>query len=135
MSLSVVLPAASVRVTGLVNTPTDVSASEAEREDAVARLQVSSENLTKTGKKSDSGQGPVVDTLLDRLSELHERLQRLRQELRAAVNSPNPDVVRLPRILSLQRQIMVTNSDLQLVSGLLINALSKTASTGISATA
>lgn len=135
MSLSVVLPAASVRVTGLASTATDVSASEAEREDAVARLQVSSENSTKVGKKSDSGQGPVVDTLLDRLSELHERLQRLRQELRAAVNSPNPDVVRLPRILSLQRQIMVTNSDLQLVSGLLINALSKTASTGISATA
>lgn len=82
------------------------------------------------GNESDgSGQGQVVDTLVDRLADLHEQLARLRQELRTALRSLQPDVVRLPRILSLQRQIMVANSDIQLVAGLLIGTLSKTAGT------
>ncbi|BAP44635.1 phage/plasmid primase, P4 family [Pseudomonas sp. StFLB209] len=132
MSLSIAMAGASVRVAGVASTPADVTASEAEREDALAGLQVPDDLSPKAGKKSGSGQGQVVDTLLDRLSELHERLRRLRQELRAAVNSPNPDIVRLPRILSLQRQIMVTNGDIQLVSGLLINALNRTTGSGVS---
>ena len=131
MSLSIGLPGASVRVAGLASTPTDL-ASEAEREEVLVGLQAASDTSAAAGKKKSSGQGKVVDTLIDRLSELHERLRRLRQELRAAVNSPNPDIVRLPRILSLQRQIMVTNGDIQLVSGLLINALNRTTGSGVS---
>lgn len=135
MSLSIGLPAAAIRAIGPASAAIDVSPSEAEREDVLIGLQMSTDTSAKAGKKSGSGEDKVTDPLLDRLSELHERLQRLRQELRAAVNSPNPDVVRLPRILSLQRQIMVTNGNIQLVSGLLISALSKTTSAGINARA
>lgn len=132
MSLSIGMPAASPRVAGLSSTPADASASESGHQDLLDGLPVSADLAPKAGNKSGSGQGQVVDTLLDRLSELHERLQRLRQELRAAINSPNPDIVRLPRILSLQRQITVTNGDIQLVSGLLINALNRTTGSGVS---
>lgn len=126
MSLSIGLPASFVTLahpSGAVGQTPQV-----DDEHANARTPLMLEGVSsKPAKQNGSGMGPVVDTLVDRLAELHEHLRKLRQELREALKSVQPDVVRLPRILSLQRQVMLANSDIQLVSGLLITALNKPA--------
>lgn len=129
MSLSIGLPASFVAITGATGaggaSPVDAVQDEEHEASPLALGNTSAQS----GKKNGTGLGKVVDTLVDRLADLHERLRKLRQELREALKSVQPDVVRLPRILSLQRQVMLTNSDIQLVSGLLITALNHPSTT------
>ncbi|WNW10638.1 hypothetical protein RRX38_05535 [Pseudomonas sp. DTU_2021_1001937_2_SI_NGA_ILE_001] len=133
MSLSIGLPAPVVNV-GTVASSGGASAVSGEQE-RESPLLTPVQQTSASGGKKGSGLGKAVDTLVDRLADLHEQLRRLRQELKAALSSPQPDIVRLPRILSLQRQIMVTNSDIQLVSGLLVSTLSRMTLPGVRATA
>lgn len=133
MSLSIGLPALVVNV-GTAAVGSGGAAVSGEQESESPLLTPLQQTSASGGKKS-SGLGKAVDTLVDRLADLHEQLRRLRQELKAALSSPQPDIVRIPRILSLQRQIMVTNSDIQLVSGLLVSTLSRMTLPGVRATA
>lgn len=128
MSLSIGLPASFVSITHPAGAAGHASPVDSEQSDASERLAFGDASA-RSAKDTGTGLGKVVDTLVDRLADLHERLRKLRQELRAALKSVQPDVVRLPRILSLQRQVMLTNSDIQLVSGLLITTLNQPTTT------
>lgn len=128
MSLSIGLPASFVSITHPAGAAGHASPVDSEHSDASERLAFGDASA-RSAKDTGTGLGKVVDTLVDRLADLHERLRKLRQELRAALKSVQPDVVRLPRILSLQRQVMLTNSDIQLVSGLLITTLNQPTAT------
>lgn len=130
MSLSIGLPASFVSITQPAGVAGHASPIDSEQDDASKGLLLAlGDASAEPAKESATGLGKVVDTLVDRLADLHERLRKLRQELRAALKSVQPDVVRLPRILSLQRQVMLTNSDIQLVSGLLITTLNQPTTT------
>lgn len=128
MSLSIGLPVSFVSITHPAGAAGHASPVDSEHSDASERLAFGDASA-RSAKDTGTGLGKVVDTLVDRLADLHERLRKLRQELRAALKSVQPDVVRLPRILSLQRQVMLTNSDIQLVSGLLITTLNQPTTT------
>ncbi|GAB7529062.1 hypothetical protein PS3A_14710 [Pseudomonas sp. 3A(2025)] len=129
MSLSVGLPASFVAITSATSAGNTSPIDKQPDEAADALSRAFGDASAQPAKEAGTGLGKVVDTLVDRLADLHERLRKLRQELREALKSVQPDVVRLPRILSLQRQVMLTNSDIQLVSGLLITALNHPSTT------
>ena len=106
MSLSIGLPAPFLTVTHPTGLAADGSSVEVQNTQTGTRTGLGV--AVKPAKQNGSGMGPVVDTLVDRLADLHERLRQLRQQLREALKSVQPDVVRLPRILSLQRQVVLT---------------------------
>ena len=142
MSFSVGFPNASGVTIGGQSSATIKAMSEAASDAAKAALGVEAEDdgTVRTGplsaqpeekKAENSNQSIAVKTLLKRMQELQEQLQRQQQQLAAAEAAPYPtEEARTATIMAMQSQIGDTNGALAQVTGNLVKELAKDTSSG-----
>ncbi|MDR9754317.1 hypothetical protein RG836_22960 [Pseudomonas sp. SZMC_28357] len=142
MSFSVGFPNASGVTIGGQSSATIKAMSEAASDAAKAALGVEAEDdgTVRTGplsaqpeekKAENSNQSIAVKTLLKRMQELQEQLQRQQQQLAAAEAASYPtEEARTATIMAMQSQIGDTNGALAQVTGNLVKELAKDTSSG-----